>query len=118
MTLKPITIEWVTIPDWQEGSFAFLKEPGLIRFRSDGRPIFIGYAASSKTGLGGRIAALRRGDVKTHRAAQRIAQGKHKLELQVALLDLPPSRIRAIAKEFIARDKPILNEKNSYAGRI
>lgn len=111
-------LQWVTIPDWQEGSLAILAQPGLFRFRQDRRIVFIGYATSAKPGLNGRIGAYRRGADKNHQATQLIFQNKQKLELQVALTDIPPTRIRAIAKELIARDKPAFNEKNAYAGRI
>jgi hypothetical protein len=118
MNLEIPTIDWVTIPDWQGGSFAFLTAPGLLRFRLNGRVVFIGYAASPKKGVGSRIAAYRRGDVKTHRAAQQISEHKEKLELQIALLDLPPREIRAIAKELIRREDPRLNKKHNHPGRI
>lgn len=118
MKFTPTPLQWVTIPDWQEGSLAILAEPGFFRFRLDRRVVFIGYATSEKPGLSGRIAAYRRGANENHRATKLIALNKHKLELQVALSDLPPKRIRAIAKELIAREKPAFNEKNAYAGRI
>lgn len=118
MNYQSPLLEWVTIPDWQEGSLPNLAETGLLRFRLDGRVVFIGYATSAKTGLRGRIAAYRRGDIKTHRANQKIAQIKHRLELQVAVLYLSPTRLREIAQGLRAKERPILNEKNPYAGRI
>jgi hypothetical protein len=111
-------LQWETVPDWTECRLANWAKPGLYRFLRDGRIVFIGYATSSKPGLSGRIAAYRRGDVKTHRASQAIAQNKHKLELQVAIVNLSPPRIRGIAQGLIAKERPVLNEKNSYAGRI
>ena len=111
-------LQWETVPGWTECRLANWAKPGLCRFLRDGRVVFIGYATSSKPGLSGRIAAYRRGDVKTHRASQTIEQIKHRLELQVAVLDLPPKRIRAIAQELKAKERPVLNEKNPYAGRI
>lgn len=118
MTYKPPIGEWLIIPDWQDGSLAFLAARGLFRFRLDRRVVFIGYAASSKQRLGGRIAVYRRGGVKTPWAAQQIAMQKDKLELQVMLLDDPPAEIRAFAKLLIRQEDPPLNTRNSYAGRF
>jgi hypothetical protein len=118
MNYQSPLLQWEVVPDWTECPLANWAKPGIYRFLRDGRVVFIGYAASSKPGLSGRIAPYRRGDVKTHRASQTIAQNKHRLELQVAVIDLPPKRIRGIARELIAKARPVLNEKNTYAGRI
>lgn len=118
MAKTPTIIEWVTIPEWQDGPLPFLSEPGLLRFRQNKRIIFIAYAASPKPGLAGRIAAYRRGDVRSHPASQQIARMKHRLELQVAILQLSRDYIRWLAKDLIRTHNPWLNQKNSYKGRI
>lgn len=113
-----VTGKWFNLPDWQEGPLTNLFEPGLLRFVLNGRVVFISYASSAKPGLAGRIAAYRRGDVKTHRAAQEIARIKDQLELWVLLSNDPPAEIRRVAKELVRRHNPRLNSRNSFPGRF
>ncbi|MFL0670482.1 MAG: hypothetical protein ACJLS3_03315 [Erythrobacter sp.] len=113
-----LTGKWFNLPDWQEGPLQNLAEPGLFRFVLNGRVVYIGYAARAKPGLAGRIAAYRRGDVKTHRASQAIARLKDQLELWVMFSDAPPAEIKRAAKEIVRRYNPRFNRINSFLGRI
>lgn len=117
MTIKPSPLHWYSIPGWQTGSLSILKQSGLFRFLLDGVVVFVGYAARHKPGLGGRIAAYRRGDGKAHRATQRIVQLKPRLELQIAFSDDEPWRIRDRCHDIIRREQPSLNAKDPKRGR-
>lgn len=110
-------LDWITIPHWQTACLVGFKRPGLLRFLLDGEVVFIGYAASAKPGLYGRIYAYQRGGTPGQKAGQMIYEHRALLQLQVAYLDLPEREIRDLCHALIERDRPAWNALHGYPGR-
>ena len=118
MTNEDDFLAWTTIPNWQHATLVGFKQPGLFRFLLKGKVMFLGYAASPKTGLGACITAYRRGAAFTQSAGRRIFRQQEELELQVALLDWPSVEIRDLCKDMIEADRPPWNARHTYRGRF
>lgn len=109
---------WTTIPDWQHATLVGFKQPGLFRFLLKGKVMFLGYAASPKTGVGARIEVYRRGGARKQKAGRLIYRHRDELELQVAFLDWPSIQVRDLCKDMLEEDCPPWNAKHNYRGRF
>lgn len=110
-------IDWVTIPQWQNSGLVGFNRPGLFRFLCNGDLMFMGYAASAKPGLYGRINSYQRGGTRGQVTGQKVYEQRELLELQVAYLDLSGREIRDLCHALIERDRPEWNVRHGYRGR-
>lgn len=110
-------LDWITIRQWQTAGLVGFNRPGLFRFLWNGDLMFMGYAASAKPGLCGRIQAYQHGGTSDQKAGQMIYEHRALLVLQVAYLDLPERKIRDLCHALIERDRPAWNVPHGYRGR-
>lgn len=112
-------LKWSTFEHgWQKAVLMGMNKAGLLRFRLDGKVVFVAYASSSKPGLGARISAYRRGAGKFGFAGPLIVKHLDELVLEVAEVSGEPRFIRDLCKAIIERDKPAWNTENGFAGRF
>ena len=105
--IKP---NWVTIPQWYDGMLVGFTCKGLLRARLNYETMFIGYGASAG-GLGARFNAYRnpKGTGQKHYAGRLIYEHRAQIQMQIAVLDLPPDKIEFWAEQLIEQRKPTWN---------
>ncbi len=103
------SLNWVTIPLWHSASLVGFKGTiGLFRALLGGKTMFIGCSTTSTSGLGARLDALRKpnGSGQRHFAGRQVFKHRMNIEMQIAVMDLPASRILQLRDELVEELRP------------
>ncbi len=101
---------WQPVPNWTTAKFVgWGRSRGLYRAQMHGETMFLGSA--TKTSLAARLRAYcaPNGTWQNHEAGRLIHRHRASIEMQIALLDLPPGQIRRIAEALIEEEEPRWN---------